>query len=167
MTTSIDIDLNDLDGATHPDQLTRPLYGATFGQAVKRYIKGYINFNGRASRSEYWWAQLALFLFALPGGLIYGFGFGMVQNNLIEGPGSITGEPGPGLAIAFVGMAMLGIFSLAILLPSWALLWRRFHDAGFAGPLALLGLFPYLGGIYQLIMASMPSKPQGRRYDVL
>lgn len=47
-------------GATDPRDLTLPLYGATFGQAVTRFFRSYARFSGRASRSEYWWVQLAV-----------------------------------------------------------------------------------------------------------
>ena len=40
--------------------LSQPLYGATLGQAVKRYFTKYATTSGRASRSEYWWATLAV-----------------------------------------------------------------------------------------------------------
>jgi hypothetical protein len=39
--------------------LDKPLYGATFGQAISRFFKKYATFSGRASRSEYWWWVLA------------------------------------------------------------------------------------------------------------
>ena len=45
-------------GAASPDDLSLPLYGATFGQAVKRFFKNYVKFSGRASRSEFWFAYL-------------------------------------------------------------------------------------------------------------
>ena len=35
-----------------------PLSGCDFGQAIKRYWKGYARFSGRASRSEFWYAFL-------------------------------------------------------------------------------------------------------------
>lgn len=47
-------------GATDPGDLTLPLYGATFGQAVSRFYGSYARFSGRASRSEFWWVMLAL-----------------------------------------------------------------------------------------------------------
>ncbi|SKV78147.1 Predicted membrane protein [Mycobacteroides abscessus subsp. massiliense] len=46
-------------GATDPRDLTLPLYGATFGQAITRFFRSYARFSGRASRSEYWWVMLA------------------------------------------------------------------------------------------------------------
>src|SRR6185312_8282818 len=42
--------------------LDQPLYGASFGQAIKRFFTKYATFSGRASRSEYWWVQLFNFI---------------------------------------------------------------------------------------------------------
>ena len=34
----------------------------SFGEAVQLYFANYVNFNGRASKSEYWWAVLFNYL---------------------------------------------------------------------------------------------------------
>ncbi|SMX99480.1 Protein of unknown function (DUF805) [Brevibacterium aurantiacum] len=52
-------------GAASPEDLSLPLYGASFGQAVKRFFKKYTHFSGRASRSEFWWMALFAFLVQL------------------------------------------------------------------------------------------------------
>lgn len=36
----------------------RPTRKIGFGEAVKLFFKNYVNFNGRATRSEYWWVYL-------------------------------------------------------------------------------------------------------------
>ncbi len=40
------------------DTLDLPRYGATFGEAFKLFFLKYGTFEGRASRSEYWWVML-------------------------------------------------------------------------------------------------------------
>ena len=40
----------------------QPRPGVSFGDAVKLYFSNYANFNGRARRSEYWYAYLFTFL---------------------------------------------------------------------------------------------------------
>lgn len=42
--------------------LDQPLYGATFGEAIGRFWTKYATFDGRASRSEYWFAYLFFIL---------------------------------------------------------------------------------------------------------
>lgn len=37
--------------------LEGPLYGATFGESVRRFFRTYADFTGRASRSEFWLAS--------------------------------------------------------------------------------------------------------------
>lgn len=41
-----------------------------FGEAIKLFFKNYANFNGRASKSEYWWAFLFNFLVSMVLGVI-------------------------------------------------------------------------------------------------
>ena len=43
-----------------------PLPDCTFGQAIARFFKKYVQFKGAASRSEFWWA----FLFTVGVGII-------------------------------------------------------------------------------------------------
>ena len=78
-----------------------------FQNAIKSGFKNYANFNGRASRSEYWFFQLFIFL---------SFVF---------------------VVFASVVSAELGrLFSIVLLgtyLPSIAVGWRRAHDAGRSG----------------------------------
>lgn len=163
------------DGAAGPDQLGRPLYGATFGQAVKRFFKNYANFKGRASRSEYWWAQLFIFLIELIPLVLYLVGLTITlvaaagtsvddSGELVMSPG--TGEAaGGGVLMLVIGLVLLSIIGLAVLVPSLAIAWRRLHDANFAGPFWFLSLTS-VGSIIVLVFTLLPSKPEGRRFDV-
>lgn len=147
------------DGATSPDQLNRPLYGASFGEASKRFFKNYANFKGRASRSEYWWAQLMIFLLQLIPWILYIIGLPMM---LIS---SQTGAPnGGGIALFAIGLILIILVGLAVLIPSIAIAWRRLHDANFAGPFWFLSLTS-VGSIIVLVFTILPSKPEGRRFD--
>src|SRR4051794_3170160 len=42
-----------------PSALSQPLYPATFLESLGRFYGKYATFSGRASRSEFWWVQLA------------------------------------------------------------------------------------------------------------
>lgn len=57
------------------------------------------------------------------------------------------------VALGYIGLC------LALIVPSTALLVRRLHDCGQSGWMALLGLIPYVGGIFILIYGLLPSKP--------
>lgn len=134
-----------LDGTTDINDLSRPYYGISFGDAVKRFFKNYANFTGRASRGEYWWVVLFTF--------IVGVIFGLI--------GSIGGE---GSALNAICSAVLGIFGLAVIIPSLALHWRRLHDANLAGPFWFLTFIPVVGSIIVFILTLLPPKPEGRRF---
>jgi len=41
-----------------------------FGQAIETFFKRYVDFQGRSSRSEYWWFMLFSFLVGLATGII-------------------------------------------------------------------------------------------------
>ncbi|RII43607.1 DUF805 domain-containing protein [Galactobacter valiniphilus] len=162
-----------LDGATNPEDLTRPLYGATFGQAIKRFFKNYVNFNGRASRSEFWWVALALGLLQLVPGILYTIGAGQVaatalqyadSNGNITDPQALAAAAAGPASLMMIGGLIMGLISLAIILPLLGLYWRRLHDANFTGLLTLLFLTG-IGGIVVLVLCALESKPEGRRFD--
>lgn len=173
---------NQLDGATDPADLTRPLYGASFITAVKRLFKNYVKFTGRASRSEYWWAQLAYFLAMLiPIAIViagavsnaqwaasqpkpeYSFDPNTGHQFLVNNP--VVLENAPGLGMLQLGFALAGLVGLVFFLPMLGAGVRRLHDANFSGLLFLLALIPGLGGLVLLVLMLLPSNPEGRRYD--
>src|SRR5690606_28405899 len=164
------------DGASNPDDLTRPLYGASFGHAIKRFFKNYANFKGRASRSEYWWAALFMFLLQLIPTVLYMIGLGSMatsaaSNMEVDEYGNVTMAPGAeavsggGGALFGVGLILLIVIGLAVLIPAIAISWRRLHDANFAGPFWFLSLTS-IGAIVVLVFTLLPPKPEGRRFDV-
>ncbi|MFF1876173.1 DUF805 domain-containing protein, partial [Kitasatospora herbaricolor] len=112
--------------------LWAPYYAAPLIQSVRRFWRKYARFDGRASRSEYWWWALVSFLVGVVLELIGLFtgAFGAVTSP----DGSST--PGPGFVI-FVILA--GIWGLGMIVPHLALTWRRLHDANLAGPFFFLG----------------------------
>jgi len=141
-----------------PVPLWAPFYDAPFGVAITRFWKKYARFDGRASRSEYWWWQLAqaivllvLYVITLAGGL---------AGATFAGDG--RSQPGPGI---FVGGALLLLWWLGTIVPNLALLARRLHDVNLSGWLILIGLVPYLGGIALLVMTFLSPNPYGARFD--
>ncbi|WP_039068119.1 DUF805 domain-containing protein [Staphylococcus shinii] len=110
-----------------------------FGQALKLYWKNYINFTGRSRRSEYWFMVLWHIIFLLPA-IVLGFtGFFV----MLAGASAYTDSTiGLGVLIMFLSIIYAVIYSLATLIPNWAILIRRFHDTGrtMLMPLIYLGL---------------------------
>ena len=111
-------------------------------------------FTGRASRSEYWWCELASAIVSA-----------MLQVLVTVGRGEDSyGRPiiGP---VAILGYVLMVVLLVAIFIPSLALVVRRLHDSNLSGLLALLLLIPFVGCIVVTIMNMLPSRPEGQRFD--
>ncbi|NMM47404.1 DUF805 domain-containing protein [Marinigracilibium pacificum] len=93
--------------------------------------KNYANFNGRARRQEYWMYVLFQTIFAL---VLYGIGITLALKFEFFG-----------------GFALYGLFTLATIIPSIAVLVRRLHDIGKSGWYYFIGLIPLVGGIILLV----------------
>lgn len=136
--------------------LSQPLYGATFAQAVSRFFKKYATFTGRASRSEYWWAALAL---AIPETVLYGLALGVGI-----GTGTPNGNGGVDLGVGgIVFIVLFALFSLAVVIPGIAVTVRRLHDGNFSGAFYLFSLVGL--SIVVLVLTLLESKPEGARFD--
>ena len=95
-----------------------------FGQAISTGFSNYVNFSGRACRSEYWYWILFIVIADI-----------------------VTGIIDAALGIQLV----TSIFGLVTLLPSLAIAIRRLHDLDRTGWWILLGLIPLIGWIILLI----------------
>ncbi len=91
----------------------------------------YAKFDGRATRSEYWYFILFYFIFSI---------IAATLDSLVINPmlGASSTEAGQG------GILQM-IFALGLLIPSIALGIRRFHDIGKSGWWMLIGFIPVLG----------------------
>lgn len=105
---------------------------------VECITKKYIDFSGRARRSELWY--FALFVFVIS-----------IIISIIEKILNIDYPKGDGGPIS-------SLFSLAILLPSLAVSVRRLHDIGKNGWWILLGLLVPVGTIILIIWSCADSQ---------
>lgn len=100
----------------------------------------YLDFGGRATRTQYWafvgWNIVVAILFAIVAAIL----------------GRIAG------ALGGITTVVYYLFELAILLPALGLAARRLRDGGFSPWLLLLALVPFVGGIVLLVLFLMPSK---------
>ncbi|ALV34321.1 DUF805 domain-containing protein [Streptomyces sp. CdTB01] len=103
-------------------------------------LKKYAEFSGRSRRKEYW--MFALFV-------------GIIDVILAIIP---IASKTPAL------FALLGIFYLAILVPSLAVGVRRMHDTGRSGWWLLIGAVPFIGGIWLLVLTCLDSQPGPNQY---
>lgn len=103
------------------------------GFAIKSFFQNFINFEGRATRKEYWLVYLAhifLLITVLFLQLFYN-AFCPEITNLID--------------------MLYGLFSLIVIIPSLSLTWRRLHDTGKSGGFIFLSLIPFIGPLSVLI----------------
>ncbi|MBD5220542.1 MAG: DUF805 domain-containing protein [Bacteroidales bacterium] len=112
----------------------------TFEQAVRSAIQQhYCDFNGRASRSEYWWYVL----------------FTVILSVIIQAFGVISSD---------VSLYLGAIVNLALLLPGLSLSVRRLHDINKSGWFILLGLIPIVGAIILIVWFCKESEMQPNQY---
>ena len=151
-------------GATSPDDLSLPLYGATFVQAVKRFFKNYAKFSGRASRSEFWFAYLFTILVAIIP-YILGLSGSAIAGLSASGDSYNATPPAGATALMAIAGILLLVAFVATFIPTLAVSWRRLHDANLAGPFYFLGCIPFVGWIIFIVLMVMESKPEGQRFD--
>jgi uncharacterized membrane protein YhaH (DUF805 family) len=154
--------------------LDRPWYGATFRGAIRRFWKKYATFTGRASRSEFWWWQLAAAIVGVAINLVYQplllVQLVRYQEQLMRSPDSFPTNPFAIYGQLFASPAVVvvlaigGAWWLATIVPTLALGARRLHDIDLSGWLVMLYLVP---GAYiaLFVLAVFESKPRGARFD--
>lgn len=143
--------------------LWAPWYGAGFLDAFTRFWKKYARFDGRASRSEFWWWHLAnaIVVIVLLGAYVASLIVWVSNATTTDEYGTTTSTGGfPGVAFLFLGL--LGLWGLATFIPSLALGWRRVHDAGLAGPFWLVS---FAAGIAGIVFGCLEPNPTGAQYD--
>ena len=104
----------------------------TFSDSVSTCLKKYFVFEGRASRSEYWWFQLIV----SPSYLI---------STILENE---------------IGYFFLGI-TLFTLIPAISAGVRRLHDTNRSGFFLLISLIPFIGGLI-LLFFLIPEGTKGK-----
>jgi len=110
----------------------------SFTDAVRTCLSKYVDFSGRARRSEYWWFALFVILAGAVGAILDGL-FG-TRSDLGTG-------------------VVQGLINLALLLPGLAVAVRRLHDTGRTGWWILIGLVPLVGWIVLLVFYVQDSVP--------
>ncbi len=111
-------------------------------------MKKYADFSGRARRREYWMYFLFYTLIAIALSIVFGI------------IGAAAARDGAGFGL---GSAVVGIFSLALVIPSLAVTVRRLHDTGRSGWWWLISFIPF-GSLVLLVFAMLDSQPGDNAY---
>jgi uncharacterized membrane protein YhaH (DUF805 family) len=117
------------------------------GESMDWYIevlKKYAVFSGRSRRKEYWFFVLFNILISI--------GLTVIDGMI----GTANAETGAGF--------LSGIYSLAVLIPSLAVLVRRLHDTDRSGWWILIGLIPVIGWIVLLVFVVQDGQPGQNQY---
>ena len=101
-----------------------------FGDSIRTCLSKYATFQGRASRSEYWFF------------ILFGV-IALVVASIVDG-------------ILGTGLALYGLVALGLFLPQLAAGVRRLHDVNRSGWWMLIVLVPLLGPILLLIWTCSP-----------
>ena len=113
-------------------------------QAYKNFFKGYADFTGRSTRSDFWWVWLMNSILFLP---LYIFWFQIALND--------TEETDPILGVAIISVYM--ILAIVLFTPSLAVKVRRLRDAGLHWAFIFLHFVP-MGGLALLVLLATPTK---------
>ncbi|MDD6567319.1 MAG: DUF805 domain-containing protein [Eubacteriales bacterium] len=108
-------------GGNNQSEYSNIIEKPSFKDCYIKFWKNYTNFSGRARRSEYWYVVLANILISL-----------------------VT-------MIPYVGPVIDGLYMIAILVPTLALMVRRLHDLGKDWYYIFFALIPLVGQIIMLV----------------
>lgn len=110
----------------------------SFSEAVRTCFRKYVDFKGRARRSEFWYWVLFT--------VIVGIVAGILDSALGLNPEPVTGDT----FTTTTSGPIANITSLALLLPGLAVAVRRLHDRDKSGWWILLNLIPLIGSLILL-----------------
>jgi len=126
----------------------------TFFDSIKTVFRKYAEFEGRATRPEFWWFALfsalvsaALTTLSVPR-FYGGFGDGGFRDGVFAMP-MMGGFPN-----------LAGVWSIAVLLPSLAVTVRRLRDAAHSWAEIFWILLPIAGAIVLIVRLADPSAPE-------
>ena len=144
-------------GSQEQVSLDNPLYRLTFVEAVERFFKKTFIFTGRASKREFWFGTLFVYLVALF--------LELIPRLFLSRTAYFQGTQEFSLVTVFDGFYSLWL--IAMIVPSAALLSRRLHDANLSSWFMLIMLIPIVGIFFYIVAGLLPSNPKGVRFDIL
>ena len=117
-------------------------------EAYKKFWKGYVDFEGRSTRSDYWFVYLVNVLIT--------FAYFLLQA-VFGGLAAATDSS----FLAVISLILLLIFfayGIAACLPGIAVTVRRLRDAGYNWPYIFIPLIPFVGIFIFIFLLCQPTK---------
>ncbi len=127
----------------------------SFTEAVRTCISKYATFDGRATRSEFWWFYLFIVIVSAIGYIPF-----LILAALGSGDSGVSTIFG---ILAVIWMIVWIIAMIALIIPQLAVGCRRLHDRGQSGWLQLLLLVP-CGNIVLIVFWVMEGTPGDNAY---
>ena len=117
-------------------------------EAYKKFWKGYVDFEGRSTRSDYWFAYLANMLTVV------------AFYVLLAVFGGIAGATDSSFlaVISLILLLIIFAYGIAACLPGIAVTVRRLRDAGYNWPYIFVAFIPFVGGIILIVLLCKPTK---------
>ena len=117
-------------------------------EAYKKFWEGYVDFEGRSKRSDYWFAYLVNAL------ITWGL---YIVVAVFGGIASATDSTVLAIFSLILGLIMF-IYAVAAFLPGLAVTVRRLRDAGYNWPYIFVAFIPLVGWIILIVLLCKPSK---------
>ena len=117
-------------------------------EAYKKFWKGYVDFTGRSTSSDYWFAYSAhvLIFFAY-------YLLDAVFERMVSATGSMDV-----FTISVILLLIFFAYGVATVLPGIAITVRRLRDAGYNWPYIFIPLIPFVGIFIFIFLLCQPTK---------
>lgn len=117
-------------------------------EAYKKFWKGYVDFTGRSTPSDYWFAFSAHVLIFFAYLLLDG-----VFERILSATGSMDV-----FTISVIFLLIFFAYGIATVLPGIAITVRRLRDAGYNWPYIFIPLIPFVGIFIFIFLLCQPTK---------
>ena len=115
-------------------------------EAYKKFWKGYVDFKGRSTPSDYWLAYSAHVLIFFASYLL----LAVFQRMAVDEISLLTNE--------VIFLLIFFAYGVAAVLPGIALTVRRLRDAGYNWPYIIIPLIPFVGILILIFPLCQPTK---------
>lgn len=128
-------------------------------ESIRSVLSKYADFNGRASRSEFWWYYLAYMVVVFTLYLL-----AVIPTAAMSASDPYATESQELPAFAVVAMLLLFAVVVGFLLPTIAVVVRRLHDTDRSGFYYFMSFIPFVGGIIMLVFLAGSGTPGPNRF---